>query len=163
MIETISFLLGLGFSLLVYFLSIRPLDQPWPKKIGYFFFTFIGITGTIFLIGVLIAHFLRKMGVVSSILKNPGEIRYCREISTGNDLRRGIEKACSGEHAFFFSERYLLKRITCDLAYPGMDVMQACSQCIDRRWVLDDPEHGGCVSPDRRVLMLQKLDDPRDC
>jgi hypothetical protein len=33
---------------------------------GYFFFTLIGITGTIFLAGVLIAHFLRKMGVVSS-------------------------------------------------------------------------------------------------
>ncbi len=66
MIETISFLLGLGFSLLVYILSIRPLDHPWPKKIGYFFFTLIGITGTIFLAGVLIAHFLRKMGVISS-------------------------------------------------------------------------------------------------
>jgi hypothetical protein len=66
MIETISFLLGLGFSLLVYILSIRPLDQPWPKKTGYFFLTLIGITGTIFLAGVLIAHFLRKMGVVSS-------------------------------------------------------------------------------------------------
>ena len=66
MIETISFLLGLGFSLLVYILSIRPLDHPWQKKMGYFFFTLIGITGTIFLAGVLIAHFLRKMGVVSS-------------------------------------------------------------------------------------------------
>jgi uncharacterized membrane protein YkgB len=65
MIETISFLLGLGFSLLVYVLSIRPLNHPWPKKAGYFFFTLIGITGTIFLSGVLIAHFLRKMGVVS--------------------------------------------------------------------------------------------------
>ena len=66
MIETISFLLGLGFSLLVYVLSIRPLDQPWPKKTGYFFFTLIGITGTVFLIGVVISHFLRKMGVISS-------------------------------------------------------------------------------------------------
>ncbi len=66
MIETISFLLGLGFSLIVYFLSIRPLDQPWPKKTVYFFFSLIGITGTIFLIGVVIAHFLRKMGAISS-------------------------------------------------------------------------------------------------
>ena len=66
MIETISFLLGLGFSLLVYILSIRPLNQPWPKKTGYFFITLIGITGTIFLIGVLIAHFLRKTGIISS-------------------------------------------------------------------------------------------------
>lgn len=66
MIETISFLLGLGFSLLVYILSIRPLNHPWPKKAGYFFFTLIGITGSIFLAGVVIAHFLRKIGVVSS-------------------------------------------------------------------------------------------------
>lgn len=66
MIETISFLLGLGFSLLVYILSIRPLNQPWPKKAGYFFFTLIGITGSIFLAGVVIAHFLRKMLAVSS-------------------------------------------------------------------------------------------------
>ena len=66
MIETISFLLGLGFSLLVYILSIRPLNQPWPKKTVYFFFSLIGITGTVFLIGVVIAHFLRKMGLISS-------------------------------------------------------------------------------------------------
>jgi len=63
MIEIISFLLGLGFSLLVFFLSIRPLNHPWPKKTVYFLFTLIGITGTIFLAGVLIAHFLRKMGL----------------------------------------------------------------------------------------------------
>lgn len=65
MIETISLLLGLGFSFLVFFLSIRPLTRPWPIKAGYFFFTFIGITGTIFLAGVVIAHFLRKMQLVS--------------------------------------------------------------------------------------------------
>jgi len=64
MIELISFLLGLGFSFLVYFLSIRPLDQPWTKKALTFFFTLIGITGTIFLAGVLIAHFLRKLGML---------------------------------------------------------------------------------------------------
>jgi uncharacterized membrane protein YkgB len=66
MIEIISFLLGLGFSLLVYILSIRPRDLPWPKKTVYSFFTLIGITGTVFLIGVVIAHFLRKMGFISS-------------------------------------------------------------------------------------------------
>lgn len=66
MIETVSFILGLGFSLLVYFLSIRPLDHPWPKKTGYFIFSLIGITGTIFLAGVVIAHFLREMGAISS-------------------------------------------------------------------------------------------------
>jgi len=62
MIEIISFLLGLGFSLLVYILSIRPLNQPWLNKTGYFVITLIGITGTIFLIGVLMADFLRKTG-----------------------------------------------------------------------------------------------------
>ncbi len=67
MIETISFLFGLGFSLLVYFLSIRPLNQPWPKKMLYFFFSLIGITGTVFLIGVMMAHMLRKLGVISSL------------------------------------------------------------------------------------------------
>ena len=66
MIETISFFLGLGFSLLVYILSIRPLNHPWPKKAGYFFFTLIGITGSIFLAGVVLAHFLRKMLAASS-------------------------------------------------------------------------------------------------
>lgn len=67
MIEIISFFLGLGFSLLVYVLSIRPLDHPWPKKAGYFFFTLIGITGSIFLAGVVIAHFLRNLlGVTSN-------------------------------------------------------------------------------------------------
>jgi len=66
MVETVSFLLGLGFSLLVYVLSIRPLNQPWRKKTVYFFFTLIGITGSIFLAGVVIAHFLRKMLAASS-------------------------------------------------------------------------------------------------
>lgn len=63
MIELISFLLGLGFSLLVYFLSIRPRDLSWTKKAFTFFFTLIGITGTVFLSGVLIAHFLKKLGL----------------------------------------------------------------------------------------------------
>jgi len=65
MIEAIAFLSGLGFSLLVYFRSIRPLDQAWTQKALYFFFTLIGITGTIFLSGVLIAHFLRKWGWIA--------------------------------------------------------------------------------------------------
>jgi Na+-transporting NADH:ubiquinone oxidoreductase subunit NqrB len=62
MIETISFTFGLGFSLFVYFRSIRPLDQSRTKKTFYFLFTLIGITGMLFLSGVLIAHFLRKLG-----------------------------------------------------------------------------------------------------
>lgn len=65
MIELFCFLFGLGFSFLVYFLSIRPLDQPRFKKFGYFVFTLIGITGTLFLFGVLVAYFLRKLGILS--------------------------------------------------------------------------------------------------
>lgn len=65
MIETTGFVLGFGFSLLVYVLSIRPLSLPWQKKVLYTFFTFIGITGTLFLAGVLIAHFLRKWNILA--------------------------------------------------------------------------------------------------
>jgi hypothetical protein len=60
MIETFCFLTGLGFSFFVYFRSIRPLDLPRTKKAVYSFFTLIGITGTLSLSGVLVAHFLRK-------------------------------------------------------------------------------------------------------
>jgi hypothetical protein len=63
MIETACFLFGLGFSFLVYFLSIRPLDQPRIRKFFYFVLTLIGITGTLFLFGVLTAHFLKKLGI----------------------------------------------------------------------------------------------------
>ncbi len=64
MIEIISFIFGLSFSMFVYFRSIRPLDQPPFRKLFYFTFTFIGITGTLFLSGVLIAYFLRKLGIM---------------------------------------------------------------------------------------------------
>ena len=64
MIETIAFVLGFGFSVLVYVRSIRTADLSWQKKAVYSFFTFIGITGTVFLAGVLIAHALRKYGVL---------------------------------------------------------------------------------------------------
>lgn len=65
MIEAFSFLFGLGFSFLVYFRSIRPLEHSGFRKFVYFFFTLIGITGTLFLSGVLIAHFLRKLGILA--------------------------------------------------------------------------------------------------
>jgi hypothetical protein len=65
MIETVFLLLGLGFSFLVYLLSIRPLDQPRFRKFIYFILTLIGITGTLFLFGVLTAYFLRKLGILS--------------------------------------------------------------------------------------------------
>lgn len=63
MIETLCLLFGLGFSVLVYFRSIRTVNEPPVKKAFYFFFTFIGITGTLFLFGILVAHALRKLHV----------------------------------------------------------------------------------------------------
>jgi hypothetical protein len=60
MIETFFFLFGLGFSFLVYFRSIRKTPYTAPKKAVFFLFTLIGITGTLFLFGVLVAYFLRK-------------------------------------------------------------------------------------------------------
>jgi heme/copper-type cytochrome/quinol oxidase subunit 3 len=64
MIELTSFLFGLGFSILVYFRSIRTADLPPLRKAFTFLITFIGITGMLFLSGVLIAHTLRKRGVL---------------------------------------------------------------------------------------------------
>ncbi len=61
MIEAFSLLFGLGFSLLVYWQSIRKMQYSRPKKAFYFFMTLIGITGTVFLSGVLIGHFLRLL------------------------------------------------------------------------------------------------------
>ncbi len=65
MMEAASFILGIGFSLLVYMRSIRPSAMPLGRKALYFLLTTIGITGTIWLSGVLIAHFLRKWSLVS--------------------------------------------------------------------------------------------------
>jgi hypothetical protein len=61
MVELAGFLFGLGFSFLVYFRSIRKTDYSRPKKAFYFFLTLIGITGTLFLFGVLVADKLRSM------------------------------------------------------------------------------------------------------
>ncbi|HTF99419.1 MAG TPA: hypothetical protein VK654_02385 [Nitrospirota bacterium] len=65
MIETVSFMLGLGFSVLVYVLSIKPRPDPLWKKAVSFLFSLIGITGMLFLSGVVIAHFLRKLHVIN--------------------------------------------------------------------------------------------------
>jgi hypothetical protein len=64
MIETASFLLGFGFSILVFFLSIKPANLPLLRKASYFLISTVGITGMVWLIGVLVAHFLRKMHVI---------------------------------------------------------------------------------------------------
>lgn len=60
MIEMASFIFGFGFSLLVYFMSIRKRDATPALKAGYFILTLIGITGMVFLIGVVIADRLRS-------------------------------------------------------------------------------------------------------
>jgi hypothetical protein len=64
MIETVSFLFGLGFSILVYFLSIRTRNDSPLRKAGYFLISTVGITGMVWLSGVLIAHFLRKLNLL---------------------------------------------------------------------------------------------------
>jgi len=63
MIETFSFFFGLGFSILVYLLAIQPRAFSPLMKAAYFCLSTIGITGMVWLSGVLIAHFLRKLGI----------------------------------------------------------------------------------------------------
>ncbi len=60
MIETVSFLLGIGFSVLVYLRTIRTAGCGTLRKAVYALLSTIGITGTVWLSGVLIAHFLRR-------------------------------------------------------------------------------------------------------
>jgi hypothetical protein len=64
MIETASFLFGIGFSILVYFLSIKPRNESSLRKAGYFLISTVGITGMVWLSGVLVAHFLRKLNIL---------------------------------------------------------------------------------------------------
>ena len=64
MIETVSFLFGLGFSILVYVLSIRTRNDSPLRKTGYFLISTVGITGMVWLSGVLIAHFLRELNLL---------------------------------------------------------------------------------------------------
>lgn len=64
MIETVSFLFGLGFSILVYVLSIRTRNDSSLRKAGYFLISTAGITGMVWLIGILLAHFLRKSNLL---------------------------------------------------------------------------------------------------
>jgi hypothetical protein len=63
MIETFSFLFGLGFSVLVTIRSIKPGNHPPVRKMIYAITSTIGITGMVWLSGVLVAHFLRKLGL----------------------------------------------------------------------------------------------------
>jgi hypothetical protein len=64
MIEALCLLFGLAFSMLVYVRSIRTANEPPTKKAVYFLFTFIGITGTLFLFGILVADKMRAMKIL---------------------------------------------------------------------------------------------------
>lgn len=64
MIETISFLFGLGFSILVIVRAILPGPASPLRKAAYALISTIGITGMVWLSGVLIAHFLRDWGIL---------------------------------------------------------------------------------------------------
>ncbi len=55
MIEALFLLAGLGFSVHVYRRSIKTRHFTPPRKALHFLLTTIGITGTLFLLGVLIA------------------------------------------------------------------------------------------------------------
>ncbi len=58
MIETIFLFIGLAFSVFVYFRSIRTRKDSAAKKTLYFLLTLIGITGIVFLVGVMVADML---------------------------------------------------------------------------------------------------------
>ena len=63
MIESASFIFGIGFSILVYVTSIRRGDYPPLQKAIYTVLSTVGITGMVWLCGILIGHFLKKLGL----------------------------------------------------------------------------------------------------
>ncbi len=60
MLETLCLLSGLGFSILIYVRSIRTSNFSAMKKALFFLLTAIGVTGTLFLFGVLVADVVLK-------------------------------------------------------------------------------------------------------
>ncbi|HWR72156.1 MAG TPA: hypothetical protein VN604_03215 [Nitrospirota bacterium] len=58
MIETAAFLLGIGFSVLVYYRSIRPAPVSAVRKLLYFILSLTGITGMLFLFGIMASFVL---------------------------------------------------------------------------------------------------------
>ncbi len=61
MIETVSFALGIAFSILVHIRSISKAPLSPGRKALYSTLSFIGITGMLWLSGILIGHFLDKL------------------------------------------------------------------------------------------------------
>ena len=64
MIEIFSFLFGIGFSWLVFERTIRSGPYTAGRKALYTVLSTIGITGTVWLFGILVAHFLRKLRIL---------------------------------------------------------------------------------------------------
>lgn len=58
MIETVAFILGIGFSVLVYYRSIRPAPISTGRKLLYFLLSLIGIAGMLFLFGIMASFML---------------------------------------------------------------------------------------------------------
>lgn len=65
MLETAFFIFGLGFSLIVYVQTIHYAELSSGRKMLYTILSAVGITGTVWLFGILVAHFLRKTGFLS--------------------------------------------------------------------------------------------------
>jgi hypothetical protein len=65
MIESASFIFGFGFSVLVYITSIRRGNYSPLQKTIYAILSTVGITGMVWLCGIMIAHFLKKLGLFS--------------------------------------------------------------------------------------------------
>ena len=61
MIEVVFLILGVAFSALVYYLSIRPANISAARKILYFLLSLIGIAGMLFLFGIMAAFVLNGM------------------------------------------------------------------------------------------------------
>jgi hypothetical protein len=61
MIEGVFFILGAGFSVLVYYLSIRPANVSPGRKAVYFLLSLVGIAGMIFLFGIMASFVINGM------------------------------------------------------------------------------------------------------
>ena len=58
MIETAALFLGIGFSVLVYYRTIRPAPLSAGRKFLYFLLSLTGIAGMLFLFGIMAAFML---------------------------------------------------------------------------------------------------------
>ncbi len=60
MLEAASFFLGIAFSALVYYRTIRPAALSAGTKALYFLLSLIGITGMVFLFGIMVSFLLHE-------------------------------------------------------------------------------------------------------